>query len=156
MEDGKKKSSYIVHEIGVLNVLRIAEMTVIIRMFFEGLVVSAALLWPNLEMTVKVKGIIPSNFSRRFSMTVKMRTLVCVVSSGHVSYLWTSMVSSSRKDTQAQRKKTWLQKIIIPIKKPAPRMMVSAGWAYSACMPNGAWKKKGHIVERSVCASESV
>lgn len=67
-----------------------------------------------------------------------------------MSYLWTSMVSSSRKDTQAHRKKTWLQKIIIPIKKPAPRMMVSAGWAYSACMPNGAWTNKEKLM-RSVC-----
>lgn len=56
-----------------------------------------------------------------------------------VSYLWTSMVSSRRKDTQAHRKNTWLQKIMMPMKKPAPRMRVSAGWAYSACMPNGAW-----------------
>lgn len=48
-------------------------------MFFEGLVMSAAPLWLISEMTVKVKGIVPSNFSRHFSMTVKMRTVVCGV-----------------------------------------------------------------------------
>lgn len=48
-------------------------------MFFEGLVISSAPLWPISETTVKVKGIVSSNFSRRFSMTVKMRTVVCGV-----------------------------------------------------------------------------
>lgn len=48
-------------------------------MFFEGLVISAAPLWLISEMTVKVKGIVPSNFSRRVSMTVNMRTVVCGV-----------------------------------------------------------------------------
>lgn len=43
------------------------------------------------------------------------------------SYLWTSMVSSRRKDTQAHRKNTWLQKSMMPMKNPAPRMRVSAG-----------------------------
>lgn len=42
-------------------------------MFFEGLVVSSAPLWSISEVTVKVKGIVPSNFSRHFSKTVKMR-----------------------------------------------------------------------------------
>lgn len=48
-------------------------------MFFEGLVISSAPLWSISEMTAKVKGIVPSNSSRRFSVTVKMRTVVCCV-----------------------------------------------------------------------------
>jgi len=31
-----------------------------------------------------------------------------------------------------------LSKTMMPMKNPAPRIKVSAGWAYSACMPNGA------------------
>lgn len=72
-----------------------------------------------------------------------------------VPYLWTSIVSSRRKDTQAHRKKTWLQKIKIPMKKPAPRMIVSAGWAYSACMPNGAWKTEEKLWRHAACVRDS-
>lgn len=34
-------------------------------------------------------------------------------------------------------------------------MMVSAGWAYSACMPNGAWTSNEKWMRRSVCVRVS-
>lgn len=55
-------------------------------------------------------------------------------------HLCTSMVSIRRHITHAHRRTTWLQKTTIPIKKPAPRMSVSRGCAYSACIPNGDYK----------------
>ena len=67
-----------------------------------------------------------------------------------VSHLCTSMVSNRRQATQAHSMLTWLQKSMMPMKNPEPRIRVSAGWAYSACMPNGAWGtdatgSQGHI-----------
>jgi len=77
---------------------------------------------------------------RMTTLYAEKQTLLSMQSEGQcVSHLCTSMVSIRRQATQAQSMLTWLQKTTMPMKKPAPRIRVSAGWAYSACMPNGDW-----------------
>lgn len=75
-----------------------------------------------------------SNFTVKSASTSGKQMFITDMNS---AYLWTSIVSRSLTVTQAHRRMTWLQKIMIPIKNPAPNISVSRGCAYSACIPNG-------------------